>query len=349
MSAHLSFLEGTHDRPSSHATTAPPVLVCTADDRFAMALGVMLFSALQNSSRRRDFRIYIIDAGISAKKRKKIDAILDRFAVRRRWIAPPSEFDTELPVSIPYPSATYYRLYVPSLLPNTVRKALYIDSDIVVEGDLAELWECDIAGNYILAAPNGEHSEMESMEHLTSCPGFNVSPGAEYFNAGVLVMNLDKWRRSGVASLTIKFLRRWHAYMRFADQDGLNVIFQDNWGRLDAKWNQCIPTWEADPKIEVKAGGILHYVGWKKPWLSSATYEAARPFNNYLRASQWLGRAGWAVYALKKAFGVVTVYMARLYPFTYTKVRKGFNRIRGPAIKLPGRAGRKCLSGRSEP
>src|SRR5579863_8991611 len=121
------------------------VIVCAADDKFALPLGVTLYSALANLSGVKAVSLYIMDGGISEENKRKLTAVLDvtHVAVNITWLNPGSDSLTGVKTG-EWTAVTYFRLLIPELLPQNVDRAIYLDSDLVIEHSLRELWECPL-------------------------------------------------------------------------------------------------------------------------------------------------------------------------------------------------------------
>jgi len=123
------------------------IVVSSADERYIMPLTVMVRSLLENLASGTGVDLYILQDDISAASRCCAEDSWKPFPVRVRWITP------EIP-KIKGLSATYFRLLVGELLPPEVTKAIYLDADILVSGDLAGLWNTEMNGNLALAVPD---------------------------------------------------------------------------------------------------------------------------------------------------------------------------------------------------
>jgi lipopolysaccharide biosynthesis glycosyltransferase len=119
----------------------PIVLACASNDAYAMPLAVTVRSALENLSSNLLIHLFILDGGIRASKKRRILNSLDSHAVEVSWIKPSTEILNNLPVFKQYPLAVYYRLLLPTIIPSTFKRVIYLDVDWVVEGDLAQLWK----------------------------------------------------------------------------------------------------------------------------------------------------------------------------------------------------------------
>ncbi|GII66525.1 hypothetical protein Skr01_66100 [Sphaerisporangium krabiense] len=163
--------------------------------------------------------------------------------------------------------AAYYRLLLPELAPPSVPRMLYLDSDIVCTGGLAELWRTDLRGELLAAAVDIGSPTVSAAGGL---PGFDGGAGrltfwSDYFNSGVLLMDLARCREEKVAATSLAYLRENSARLRFAVQDALNIAADDRWIRLDSRWNDMdFSTYEENR--ETRDTRLLHYAGARKPW-----------------------------------------------------------------------------------
>jgi len=123
-------------------------------------------------------------------------------------------------------------------------KILYLDSDILVRGDITPLFSIDIENNYAAV--------VKDFKPLTYKPSqlvkLNVFHTA-YFNSGVMLLNLEKLRKDGIRDKLYKYRASGINY--FMDQDALNVIFAENVKYLDLKWNTISSTVGAFNKDEL--------------------------------------------------------------------------------------------------
>jgi lipopolysaccharide biosynthesis glycosyltransferase len=281
--------------------TGPIALVCAADDLFAMPLAVTVRSALENL--RSDWRLtlFILDGGISARNRRRILRSLDPARVDVEWRRPSSSrVDRVSLLHNPsaYPPANFYRLLIPDLLPEHVRKVIYLDTDVVVKGDLADLWSIEIGDALALAAQDVVPGHLGNCERI-DCRQHGVSPEQKYFNAGVMVINLQQWRAQGIADQVFRCLER-HEFM-FADQDALNIVLAGRWAEIEPRWNQVhpvhlVPSWRESHYDEhafcaaLRSPCIVHFTSRPKPWSYGCTHPNRDLFFEYLRQTDW---AGW--------------------------------------------------------
>ena len=142
-----------------------------------------------------------------------------------------------LPLAHYLTDATYLRLLAPSSCPD-IDRALYLDSDTVVLQDVDELLYCDLGGAPVGAVRDLGNPSLGRLARLAPCCGTGgVDPSDPYFNSGVLVMDLTAWRREAISERVIDLLHQCGRWLRFLDQDAVNLILAGQWHKLDQRWN----------------------------------------------------------------------------------------------------------------
>lgn len=174
------------------------------------------------------------------------------------------------PVSGHATVATYFRLLLPAILPGALERAIFIDSDAIVSSSLEELWQLPLQGRAVAAVA----------EHAFSCRDHGYIYG-EYFNAGVMLVDLVRWRQADVLVRGREFARGNPDKLRHWDQDVLNHVFAGEWLRLDDRWNACPHLFGLNADYLLSPGSlsssertaiddpaIIHYAGPGpvKPW-----------------------------------------------------------------------------------
>jgi lipopolysaccharide biosynthesis glycosyltransferase len=187
-----------------------PIVVLAADDNFAMPLAVTIRSALENLSPDRTLRIFILDAGIREETRSRLVQSWPRGRYRIEWLKVDVSSLVDVPVSGHVNLVTYYRVLISRVLPAEISRVIYLDADLVVCADLGRLWDCEFDGQWCLAAQDCAAPYLDSSQALANyelCASMLGSPRpvpnfrelglqgeAAYFNAGVLLVDLDGWQ-----------------------------------------------------------------------------------------------------------------------------------------------------------
>jgi lipopolysaccharide biosynthesis glycosyltransferase len=194
--------------------------------------------------------------------------------------------------SVPHTSAAALaRLQAGQLLPSHCRRALYLDCDLVVQADLSALLEHPLAGQPLAAVPDALLTRMGHQR-------LRFPSTHTYVNSGVLLIDLDHWRRLDLdaAAIAIAANPRLRGQLLYPDQDVINLIaLQHGCQRLSSRWNhQLIHGAHASVSSEQDASetpAILHFAGEVKPWKSWYPSGAAKEAYWHWRqqANQCLG------------------------------------------------------------
>jgi len=277
-------------------------IACASDKNFVMPLTVMLVSLFTHLDQSRKAVVYILDGGISTLGRNNLLKSLKAKNADIRFIKisdhnPLNGMIVSGHISI----ASYYRLMIPSLVPENIKKIIYLDADLILNADIARLWDIDIAEKDVLAVQDQakDFLYVSSPGGLLNYKELGLNPANKYFNAGVLVMNLDNWRKDSLSQKVIEYIQENRKYIRWWDQDGMNAVLANKWGELDHRWNLVIniflnPTWEQGPVKDKKQYDelvghpyIVHFVYRDKPWKYGYKYPYLDLFINYLARTPW--------------------------------------------------------------
>lgn len=164
----------------------------------------------------------------------------------------------------------YLRLFLPNLLP-AVDKTIYLDADLVVIGDLRELYNINIEDRPLAAvpAPTPEVSDMLGID------------ADLYFNSGVMLLNLHYWRLHGLPNRLKEFILNNPEKITFWDQDALNANTSDTYLKLDQKWNFM------QYNSELRGASIVHFAGKHKPWHYYCEHPLRYLYFHYLKQTPW--------------------------------------------------------------
>lgn len=180
---------------------------------------------------------------------------------------------------------TLYRLTMPKVLQN-VEKAIYLDTDILVNCDIKEINDIDISDVFVAAVmDNLDMRDVYVRTNYYKKAGLDYK---HYFNAGVLLMNLTSISKSiDLLNESILFLNK---YKKFSDQDILNIIFKDKVKFIDDKFNTLVDIQNlSDDSIEkfLNKKAILHFAGYLKPW-NCANKEIIKLYYSYMAKTPWV-------------------------------------------------------------
>jgi lipopolysaccharide biosynthesis glycosyltransferase len=259
------------------------ILVCAADDAYAMPLAVTLRSASENLRATHRLEVFVLDGGVSDVHRALLESSLDAARVCVHWVVPSAETTRRLAPDGRLSIVTYFRLFVTDLLPRDAHKAIFLDCDVVVLGDLARLWETAASKHPVHAVRDAIVGSVGSELGLANHRELGLAPDLPYFNAGVLLLDLDAWRALRLGERVLCYLDEHRDRIRFHDQEAMNAVLRGGWEALDPRWNQM-------PGNEVEDPWIVHYATWDKPWHFRCTHPQRELFFRYLDETRW---AGW--------------------------------------------------------
>jgi lipopolysaccharide biosynthesis glycosyltransferase len=284
--------------------SSPITIACAADDSFAMPMAVMLHSALKNISNDQQVHVFAIDGGIKESNKQKILRSLGNKLVNFNWIKAPDSLPDNLPIAKDVQphlnKSAYYRLMFARILPPEVSKLVYLDSDLVVLGDLNKLWELEIADNYVMAAQDCGIPNVSSPYGIRRYQELGIPPEHKYFNSGVLVMNIAKWRSEDIDIKLFQYLEKYREDVQHHDQEAMNAVFSGKWGEISPQWNQTpllfgYTSWEESPYQELDYSNavydpyIVHFASNAKPWNSFEKHPHRDLFFDYLDMTDWSG------------------------------------------------------------
>lgn len=237
------------------------------DEAYVDHAQVAIESLLECHGHRNNLTLWLATtAEVAAERGCSLTAQVEGRALLRLLIKDDDFREMPAPADGTYPTAVYLRLDLPNLVPPHVHRLLYLDSDILVHGDLGPLWETPLGRAPWAAVCDGINRTMGDWGGVPGM-GADVRKDAPYFNSGVLLIDVPKWRRLRVTKRCVEYLYEHRDHLRFPDQDALNLVGYDRWLQLDPSWNDMMgwwrsPTGESDPKH----ARVTHFIGPRKPW-----------------------------------------------------------------------------------
>lgn len=269
-------------------------IVCSGNRNYIVPIKVMLKSILVNTSSKIEVFILIYDwreedINLFEKSFLECEIIFSYIRIQESACLKQFKINEEITIE------SYFRLFIPDVLPSTIKQVIYLDGDIVVEGDIQELWNIPIEDNAIMAV-----SEMYSGAHLVSSTyalktykELKIPSQNKYFNAGVLKINVEKWRQESISEKIINYLIEYQDKILWHDQDGLNAILWNNWKELPPEWNVMsalfyekkykeIELDEEQAKYLMKYPKLIHYTNYdEKPWKEHCNHPLKERFYYY--------------------------------------------------------------------
>ena len=236
-----------------------PIFFST-DDNYIPYLDVAIVSLIANASAAFTYKIIVLNTGLDpenitkVKRNERPGFSIEFVDISKRIEGIKSRFKNVYHFSV----VTYYRLFIASLFPQ-YDKIVYLDCDLVVCGDIAELYMTDLGDN-ILGAARDRLVQNTAEFRAYAATAVGVDPD-RYVNAGVLLINLKAFRENDIEGRFIKLITEYDFDLLDPDQAYLNYLCRDKIRALQSEWNAVPSTLpESAPK------SIVHYALYKKPW-----------------------------------------------------------------------------------
>ena len=274
------------------------VLVFACNELFVPYLSVALQSILVNTSPERHYDIVVLTRDITPKSMITLTQQASKYGVGLGFLDVDAALgDIKLPHHGHFRPETYFRLLAPTLLDN-VEKAIYLDSDIVVCADVAELYDTDVAGCLLAATRDadtiGQIDGYDPTVYSYLKDQLGMTEPHDYFQAGVLVLNTQEMRRLHTVSEWLRIATR--PDFIYNDQDILNAECEGRVTYLPGRWNvtnnifgrvdKLYPWAPSQVFDDYQAGRadpqVVHYAGAIKPW-QNASIDLGGYFWNYAR------------------------------------------------------------------
>lgn len=240
------------------------------DNGYLQPLTVAIVSVLATSLAPSRLRFWLITKTLDAAALAPLKAIIDESGAQLETRRPVLENSIEtMPLGEHFTEATYYRLLLPRVLPAEVSRLIYLDSDVIVRHPIENLWSIHLGKFSTAAVFNPRALTWRKM---------GLRQEKDYFNAGVLLMDLKRWRAEQIHQRALNFAAGYAGALPCADQDALNHVLAGAWKRLDLRWNQQYKFFQHSARyLHVSWLGlwraksspfIVHYSTNTKPWHS---------------------------------------------------------------------------------
>ena len=248
-----------------HVKVVPVFL--TINSAYAPYAAAAIHSLVQHADPKRYYRVIILHDGLNLVNRWRLRNLVTRNVAvqfkkmtRSLYLKAIVAYCTRRQKGAGdfFSSAVYYyRAFIPLMFP-LYRKAVYIDSDTILRGDIGELYDIDLGDNAMAAMVDPKVTVIpEFRDYVDNALGV---PHTEYVNSGVQVMDLRKMRKMKYLSTMIDLIKKYDADLVAPDQDYLNVILRGKILKLD-------PVWNAEPVKDLPRNvKLVHFNLFNKPW-----------------------------------------------------------------------------------
>lgn len=297
-------------------------IACNIDTSYVKYCMVMLTSLFENN-RNVSFHIHVIAGELSVEARSLLCDWVEKHYSQTLTIYETGEdllkgcvIYGDSHISL----ATYYRIFLETILPQNLQKVIYLDCDLVVNGSILDFWNTDIKEVAVGCIEDMWSGKPDNYTRLHYDASFS------YFNAGVLLVNLDYWRKIGFQQKAVKYISQHVNELIFNDQDVLNALLYDCKSFLPFRYNvqdgflrrkrRIRPESIAALDQELLHPVIIHYTGGKKPWQYKSQHPYKGLYFHYLDLTPWKGERPVVPfsYKLKRAFDRLLYFMRLAKP-----------------------------------
>lgn len=275
-------------------------IVYASDDRFAEMLGISLISLLENNKECGGITVYVLDGGITEENKEKLKAAVGRYNNGSIVFLDVRAHHDPALKQRRGSASTFSRLYLCEMMPEAIEKVLYLDCDLLVLSSLTELYETELGELYGMGVRDCLSEPNLNLIGLTG-DGF-------YFNAGVFLISLRRWREDRAAEKFAEFADRFGGDVPYADQGILNGVLSSGSGILDLKYNVYTVLFdlsyqdllifrrpseyytEREVKEAVREPVIVHFTTSflsLRPWVEGCAHPFAGEWLKYKAMSPW--------------------------------------------------------------
>ena len=256
----------------------PLHIAITFDENYISPVYALLTSIFINNHGEL-IAIHAITSGVTLAQQEELTEYTSKYGCTISFYAIDNGFgaDFRLPKTLWWTTSIYYRLLFPQLLPASVNKFLYLDTDIVVLQSLRELFSTNLGGHPVAAV----------QDKIVLRPELPILRPESYFNSGVLLINKTVWLEQDISGKAIGFIKNNAEKLVNPDQDALNAALLGNWVELEKRFNLMFEDIPTDlPRKNyasfLEGVALLHYTTQHKPWTMIGRNRLRFLYHHYL-------------------------------------------------------------------
>lgn len=263
-------------------------IACAIDDNYTQHLGVMLCS-MRKTNPNLQAKIFILHTGLLRTNQIQLGEFIETLKFEYTFLLVDTKSIKNAPVSNHITLSSYLRIFLPLVLPLKLNKVLFIDSDIIINADISDLWSIDVKKFAFAAAADPMQQYRKSI--------LGIGLKYTYVNAGVLIVNLEFWRENKITPKLCKFIQCNAEMLTLHDQDTLNAVLSKHILIINNQWNalrQFFMYSEEKLKIDkeyqlsvISNPKIIHYTTKKKPWHLEDLHPLKNKYRENLKYTPW--------------------------------------------------------------
>lgn len=280
-------------------------VVYSSSDSYCEICGISILSLLENNKNVEDITVYLIDNHISDLNKQKLIDMVSKYGRKLIFVNPPNIEElakTKINVGR-WNISTFYRLFLPTILDESVDKVLFIDCDTIVLQDLSSLWNMDLEDKWLYGV-----DDCRSVEYRHN---IGLQDDDNYINNGVLLIDIDAWKKNNVEDMFIKFIHDYEGDITYVDQgvqngvlskmkrsgilhtkyNVLTIFFDFNYKNLIKLRRPPHPVSEEEYNEATTTPAIVHFQSCfksgKRPWVKGCKHPFVKDYLAYKAMSPW--------------------------------------------------------------
>lgn len=314
-------------------------LIWSTSDKYSEIAATSIASVLENSQDADAINVYVIDMGLTQMHKSWIEELVSSYGRTLIWLKKLNIgklTGTHIDVGR-WHISTFSRLFLSHILPEDVRKIIYIDCDMIIRHSLTSLWQMDMEDTWVMSADDCRGSKYREE--------IGVDTNSIYTNNGLMVIDIEAWKANNVELMFIEFIRKYNGDITYMDQGVLNGVFQplNKVKLLPISYNAqtaCYdlgykgidacrkPVW-AYSREEFEEGitdpTVVHFtscfISETRPWYKKDNHPYRNEFLKYRNMTNWRDEPLWEdnKFTIRKALSVVCRVLPR--PITFSLIR----------------------------
>lgn len=281
-------------------------VIYSSDDNYARHLGASVYSLLEKNRDFEKVEVFIIENNIQGENRDKLIAVTEEFQNSQLTFISFNKWRESLRLDMPWSISvsSYARLFASDMIDSSIDRILYLDCDMIITASLKDLWKTDLSGYVAGAVQDAVSDSVKSAVGLDSTD--------KYFNAGMLLIDLEKWRSENIQEKIAAFLDEKGGRVIHHDQGVLNGVLKGKVRFLPLRYNLMTIHYILDmehinkyyrnhaefyneDEIEAakKKPAILHYTPsfTCRPWVRGCSHPLKDLYWQALSNTPWKGAA----------------------------------------------------------
>lgn len=261
-------------------------IIAATDNHYSVLLAALIKSVEQNHKTSEHICFTIIDDGVSNTNKNKITSSVNSDTISVKWVKSKDAVPEGIKLPLDktsFPLTAYLRIFAPYVIPEESERAIYLDVDTIVLGEISDLWKLDLKGNLFGAIQDVQETVSCSWAGIPNYKELGIPPETKYFNSGVLLFDAPRWRRDQIAHKVMQVLHDNREYVNYADQYGLNAALYNQWLEIDPLWNNFAFK-------ETEGAHLIHFLDIKPIF---TTYQSSKKYQelffHYLNQTPFKG------------------------------------------------------------